>query len=193
MTALTKVILEGPLGKQFGREWEFAIDSPREALKMVDANKPGVFGWIKQNLAKYSRYQVICERRDGTVEELDNDSYPLNQGNLKSVRFVPVIEGASNVFKVVVGIVLVVVGAVFQQPWAVKIGVSLIVGGVIGALSPRPKMDSSGNREGDSKASYLFDGPANTTAQGSPVQLIYGRILAGSHSISAAVTVDQLM
>lgn len=191
MTALTKVILEGPLGKQFGREWEFAIDSPREALRMVEANSPGVFAWIKQNLQKYSRYRVVCERDDGVIEDLDNDTYLLNQGRLKSVRFVPLVEGASNVLKIVVGIVLIGVGIFFQQPWATKLGIAVLAAGVVGALSPRPKMDTTGNSEG--KASYLFDGPANTTAQGSPVQLIYGRVLAGSHAISAAVTVDQLM
>jgi len=191
VTALTKVILEGPLGKQFGREWEFAIDSPREALRMVEANSPGVFAWIKQNLQKYSRYRVVCERDDGVIEDLDNDTYLLNQGRLKSVRFVPLVEGASNVLKIVVGIVLIGVGIFFQQPWATKLGIAVLAAGVVGALSPRPKMDTTGNSEG--KASYLFDGPANTTAQGSPVQLIYGRVLAGSHAISAAVTVDQLM
>lgn len=191
MTTLTKVILEGPLGKQFGREWEFVIDSPREALRMVDANSPGVFAWIKQNLQKYSRYRVVCERDDGAIEDLDNDTFLLNQGRLKSVRFVPLVEGASNVLKIVVGIVLIAVGVFFQQPWATKLGIAVLAAGVVGALSPRPKMDTQGNSEG--KASYLFDGPANTTAQGSPVQLIYGRVLAGSHAISAAVTVDQLM
>lgn len=195
MTALTKVILEGPLGKQFGREWEFAIDSPREALRMVDANSPGVFAWIKQNLQKYSRYRVVCEREDGAIEDLDSDSYLLNRGRLKSVRFVPIVEGASNAFKVVVGIVMIafayfVPGA--WSPYLYKLGAALVLGGVVGALSPRPKMDTAGNST-EGKASYLFDGPANTTAQGSPVQLIYGRVLAGSHAISAAVTVDQLM
>ena len=192
MTALTKVILEGPLGKQFGREWEFAIDSPREALRMVDANSPGVFAWIKQNLQKYSRYRVVCERDDGVLEDLDNDTFLLNRGRLKSVRFVPLVEGASNVVKMVVGIVLIGVGLFAPgQQWALKLGIAVLAAGVVGALSPRPKMDTAGNTEG--KASYLFDGPANTTAQGSPVQLIYGRVLAGSHAISAAVTVDQLM
>lgn len=193
MTALTKVILEGPLGKQFGREWEFAIDSPREALRMVDANSPGVFAWIKQNLQKYSRYRVVCERDDGVLEDLDNDTFLLNRGRLKSVRFVPLVEGASNVLKIVVGIVLIGI-ALFvpgTSPWVMKLGIGLFAAGVVGALSPRPRADTTGNSEG--KASYLFDGPANTTAQGSPVQLIYGRVLAGSHAISAAVTVDQLM
>jgi len=39
----------------------------------------------------------------------------------------------------------------------------------------------------------ILDGPANTTEQGVPVQLIYGRCLVGSHPISMGVTVDQLM
>lgn len=189
---LTKVILEGPMGKEFGREWAFAINSPREALSMVNANKPGVFNWIRANLQKYATYRVVCEYEDGRVEELDKDAYML-KGRPALIRFVPLVEGASDVVRTIVGAILVVVGVVYEQPWMVNIGASMMIGGVIEMLSPRPKMDERNGAEGEGKSSYYFNGPANTTNQGVPVQLVYGRMLVGSHAISAAVTVDQLM
>lgn len=186
---LTKVILEGPMGKAFGREWAFQIDSPAEALRMIDANKPGVFTWIRANLKKYSTYKVICEYGNGRSEELDKDSYQL-AGKPTKIRFVPLIEGAGASGKLILGLVLVVAGAIFEQPWMMKIGATMMVSGFIEALSARPsKTDSSGAQVN----SHYFDGPTSNTTQGSPVPLIYGRILVGSHAISAAVTVDQLM
>lgn len=191
---LTKIILEGPMGKKFGKEWELVVDSPSEALRMIDANKPGLFAWIKQNLAKYNEYHVVCEYEDGTVEDLNDESYKLNR-KCKLIRFVPVIKGSggNGIWQTVLGIVLIVVGVVFETPNLIYMGAAMVIGGVAQMLAPKPKIadmdkDSGANNE----ASYFFDGPANTSTQGVPVQLIYGRCLVGSHTISAAVTVDQL-
>lgn len=193
---LTKVILEGPMGKKFGKEWELDVDSPSEALRLIEANKPGLFAWIKQNLEKYSEYNVVCEYEDGTTESLDDESYKLNR-QCKVIRFVPVIKGAGSIFRVVLGIVLIIVG-VFTTIFGdysgsvIMLGVGLLASGVAQMLAPKPKMNDNSGSSGKNEGSYFFDGPANTSTQGVPVQLIYGRCLVGSHTISAAVTVDQL-
>ena len=36
-------------------------------------------------------------------------------------------------------------------------------------------------------ASYNFNGPVNTTAQGNPVPLLYGELFVGSSTISAGI------
>lgn len=192
---LTKVILEGPLGKQFGREWELAAKSPREAISLIDANCPGVFNWMRSNAKKYSKYVVVCKTGD-RIEEFSEDQYQHQEGRFDEIRFVPVIEGAGNVARIVVGVIMIVIGYSFPvlAPYLYPMGAALILGGVAGMLAPKPKMnDSSGQGVADNRSSYYFDGPANTTAQGAPVPLIYGRCMVGSQTISAAVTVDQLM
>lgn len=196
---LTKVILDGPMGKQFGKHWELAVNSPSEALRMIDANQPGVFAWIKMNLDKYERYKVVVTYHDGRTEELNEDEYRLER-SVKSIRFTPIVEGAggNGVGQTILGIVLIVVG-VFTTIFGdysgsvIALGVSLLVGGVAQMLAPKPKMNDFEQAERKDKTSYYFDGPANTTMQGVPVQLIYGRCMVGSHGISAALTVDQLM
>lgn len=186
---LTKVILEGPMGKVFGRTWNLSVNSPNEALRMIDANKPGVFTWIRSNLEKYSHYKVICEYEDGRKEYLKEDEYPMER-KCKSIRFVPIVQGSGGVFQAIVGVVLIVVGVIWPNPALVAMGVGMLIGGVAAMLAPKPKKDDSSRSD---KTSYYFDGPANTTMQGVPVQLVYGKCLVGSHAISAAVTVDQLM
>lgn len=189
---LTTVTLDGAMGKQFGKRWELEINSPAEALRLIEANRPGLRAWVRQKLAKYSSYQVSCEYEDGKKELLDDGSYPLSR-KLKSIRFTPVIEGRGNAAKIVVGALLIVaslVATAYGFPMVGKMlfsmGASLVMTGVIGALSPQPKKDTPGS----TATSNYFDGPANTTAQGVPVQLIYGRVLAGSHAISAKMDID---
>ncbi len=190
---LTKVILEGPMGKACGRTWAFDISSPSEALRMVDANRPGVFNWIRNNLKKYEAYRVVCRYEDGKTEELDQGSYTLMNKPVE-IRFVPIVQGSGNAGRIILGAVLVIAGVWFQQPWLIQMGAGLIVGGVIGLLTPQPKLNSSDEKESKNKTSHFFDGPVNTTEQGVPVQLIYGEtVLVGSHAISAEVSIDQLM
>ena len=195
---LTKITLDGPMGRKFGKKWELEVNSPSEALRLIDANKPGVFTWIRSNLKKYSRYRVICEYEDGRIEHLSQEEYAFER-KCKSIRFVPVIEGAggNGIFQTIIGIVLIVVGVVFEMPNLIYAGAAMLIGGVAAMLAPKPKIgggvDTMSGSERKDKTSYYFDGPANTTQQGVPVQLIYGECLVGSHSISAAVTVDQLM
>ena len=83
---------------------------------------------------------------------------------------------------------MVYAGGVMGQPWMVSAGWGMIVGGVIGLLTPVPKTPGSA----DNGNSYYFNGPVNTVQQGVPVPLIYGRCLVGSQIISAHTSVDQI-
>lgn len=189
---LTKVILNGPMGKQFGKVWDLAVDSPAHALKLIDANKPGVFNWIRANLPKYATYRVTVEYEDGRKEDMDNDSVAMHQ-KAKTIRFTPMTEGGGAVARVVIGAVLVALAFVpgFQgaSTQLIAAGSAMILGGIVAMLAPKPKVD----KKEEGKSSYYFDGPSSTTGQGNPVQLTYGRCLVGGHTISAAVTVDQLL
>lgn len=193
---LTTVTLYGPLGKEFGRDWKLAVSSPAEALRLIEANKPGFKNWIRNSLGKYDRYKVIVDYHNGTKEHLDKDSFPLQRA-VKRIRLVPIIAGAGGGFgKMILGVLLIALsftpfGAPFA-PFLQGAGVMLVLGGVTELISPRPKKsEDAGIREDGT--SYFFDGPVNTTQQGVPVPLMYGRVLAGSHAISAKVTVDQLL
>lgn len=199
---LTKVRLEGSLGKRFGRDWEFDIQTPIEALRMIDANVGGVFAWIKQNLKKYDRYRVICTYEDGSKDSIGPEELTMNK-RVTMIRFVPILEGSSAAARFVIGAILVVVGTfmigfswgTLSGPggWMVGLGASMMVGSAIEMLSPKPNLNGGENYESKNKTSRYFDGPVNTTAQGVPVPLIYGeKILVGSHSIYGSVTIQQL-
>lgn len=193
---LTEVTLYGPLGKEFGRDWKLAVSSPAEAMRLIEANKPGFRNWIRNNLKNYDRYKVIVDYHDGKKEHLDQDTFQLER-TVKRIRFVPIVTGAGGgIGKMILGAILIYVGfAVLPGgPLALAVmgaGTALMLRGVTELISPRPKKQDANIREDGT--SYFFDGPVNTTQQGVPLPLIYGRVLVGSHAISAKVTVDQLL
>jgi len=94
--------------------------------------------------------------------------------------------------QIILGVVLVAVGfftfgatstAVMAM---IAAGVAMTASGAITMLSPQPK----GNTDSDSvenRASYMFNGPVNTTAQGNPVPYFAGHLRVGSCVISAGI------
>lgn len=190
---LTTVRLDGVMGRKFGKSWELAVSSPAEALRLIEANRPGLRAWVVANKAKYDAYRIVCVFDSGREEVLDDDTFPIHHGQLKSIRFTPVVSGASGgIGKIVVGALLIAasfVAPALISPFLFNLGAAMILGGVIEALSPRPKVQD-GN--GTDISSYYFDGPVNTDRQGAPVPLIYGRVMAGSHPISASINVDEV-
>lgn len=192
---LTTVILEGAMGRTFGRKWRLAIKSPREALAMIEANRPGLRTWMRAKLQQYTHYKVVCEYQNGRKEALGEQEFRTLQGQPVVIRFVPLIQGAKGFTKVLLGAALIAIsfipGLQGISSYVFKFGVSLVIGGVVDMLTPRPKTSDQTPRK--DKTSYYFDGAVNTTGQGVPVQLIYGRLRVGSHVISAGVSVDQLM
>lgn len=193
---LTKVRLDGVMGKKFGKEWELDVSSPAEALRMIEANSPGLKSWVIQNREKYNAYRVVCVYEDGREEALGDDTYVATRTNLKSIRFSPTVAGSSGVVKVIVGALLIVgsfyataAGFPMLGKAMFQVGVTLALAGVIEILSPRPKLPDGPD---DSRKSFYFDGAANTEMQGRPIPLIYGRVLTGSHPISASISVDEI-
>ncbi|AHC48245.1 Phage tail assembly protein I [Achromobacter xylosoxidans NBRC 15126 = ATCC 27061] len=67
-----------------------------------------------------------------------------------------------------------------------SMGVSLALGGVVQMLSPQQRALSAADRP-ENGASYNFNGPVNTSAQGNPVPVLYGRMIIGSATVSAGI------
>ena len=188
---LTKVRLKGVMGKKFGEEWELAVSSPAEALRLIEANEPGVEAWIANNAETYAHYRVTVVYADDREEDLSDNDYPMLRNGLKEIIFEPIVQGASGIVRAIVGVVAMVAGFVFGNPYLFKFGAAMFMSGVVELLSPRPKtrnQDDSGSSE-----SYYFNGPVNTQRQGNPVPLIYGkRVLVGSQPISASISIDEI-
>jgi predicted phage tail protein len=68
----------------------------------------------------------------------------------------------------------------------------LILGGVAGMISPQPTMGNlTSGRESARLESFSFSGIVNTSKQGMPVPIAYGRLFVGSAVISSGLDVNQ--
>ena len=197
MSELVHVQLGGPMAKHFGRHWHLKVRNTKQALDLIEANKPGFKAWMKRNIKTYDSYHIQITNKQGHKWSVDESEYQMlgQSDNIAKIRITPVPRGSGGSafgwFQTVVGAALLVVSAVVM-PALAPLGLSLMMGGISQIISPQATNESV--RQADNSNSYYFDGPQNTENQGNPVQLIYGEeILVGSQVVSSSITIDQLM
>jgi len=71
-----------------------------------------------------------------------------------------------------------------------KMGAAIAVQGIAQMLAPKPNKPTSTTV--DNGSSYNFNGPVNTTNQGVPIPLCYGRLIVGAAVISASVVSEDI-
>lgn len=194
---MKKVKLLGELGKKFGRSFNLDVKTPAEAVRALSANFPEFKDYLLESEKRGIGYKVMVGKEPQPIEGL-----ALPSGK-KDIKIVPIIMGSkSGMTQFVIGAALLV-AAIYYPPMATvaygtttyativgSIGISMMIGGVVQMLTPIPKMDAS--ETPDNKPSYVFNGAVNTTAQGYPVPVGYGRMIVGSAVISAGISTEEL-
>lgn len=204
---MTTIFLYGELAKKFGPVWKLAVSSVGEAIRAIEANKPGLIEYLAESGDRGVKFRVKVN--GGVVAE--EDQLRMNR-KIDTIRISPVVRGSkSKAFGLILGIILIALAVITQQYWATTwigkatifgtklttvvgmMGVSMAIGGVATLLAPTP--DSPGAIDnGEGKQSYLFNGPENTTTQGGPVPICYGGpILVGSQVISAGIHTEDTL
>lgn len=185
--------LHGSLKKKFGEFFKFDVATPREAFAFLIRQVKG----FKEAL-EAGRFVIICGSTKGGVS-LAADELHFQFGNEKEMHVIPYIGGAGghlkDIVKIVVGFAIIVVSGFFGFVPGMLFGAGLVFQGVAGFLTPRPDLNgnSYNQREApDQRPSFLFTGPVNTSQQGLPVPLVYGRIRVGSQVISSGVQTEVL-
>lgn len=177
MTVLKTVYLHGVLGEKYGHEHRFVLNNPREAISALQANFPT----FRADYFKFPFYGVIC---DGENRHPDNCKDVGLSPFSKEIHLVPMIEGRFTGI-IIAGLAALNITGTFATLLAGVIQVGLLFG-ISLLLAPKPP-DTDQKKDDN----YLFSGPENTTSQGAPVPLIYGRCFVGSVVGSAGVDVAQ--
>ena len=209
---LRKIKLYGPLAEFIGRRvLQADIATAAEAVRFLVANFPGV----EQHMAD-QHYRVSTGAVDLTLDEVH---YPAGQ---EEVRIVPVVVGAGGAAgKIILGAALIafaiaagpagLFSTTLYGPFATglsvttgftlgstaalaigSLGAALVLGGVSQLLSPVPKVAQGVDTQSDPRKSYSFSGIQQTSRQGVPVPVVYGKTLTGSVVISAGVDTMQV-
>lgn len=194
MSEIKTVKLSGSMARLFGREHRLAVKSPAEAIRALCATRPGFEKYLMESKDNGINFAVFSGANNLEESELKNPA------GADVIRFIPVPIGSkkNGVLQIIVGVVLIAVGAVVQymmggapnpiSNYLYGAGISMIVGGVVAMLTPVPKNQE---RKDDERKSYVFNGSVNVRAQGNPAPLLYGELIVGSAVISAGIsTVD---
>lgn len=198
----------GALRKRLGQcRFQFEADTPAQAIKALCVNFPGLDKWLIDSEQDGVGYRVTIGREKIGEDDVSPMLMPWSEREVFSIT--PVVAGAGATGRIIAGIALFAIatlataggGAIFGAAIAKNIGflaatqtlgASLVLGGVAQMLSPAPTF--SGLERGKEAArleSFSFAGIVNTTQQGMPVPVCYGRAYIGSAVISSGLDVDQ--
>jgi predicted phage tail protein len=179
--------LYGKLGALFGRVHKLAVNSPAEAVRALGVLYPGFNAFLSESKSKGLAFAVFIGKSNLDVKQLHNPP------GKEDIRIAPVAVGrkSGGIFMAIVGVVLIVVGAMTSNPALMMAGAGMLFGGVM-MMNTQQQKGLGTDDKAANRPSYNFNGAVNTEAQGHCVPLAYGENMVGSAVISAGIyTEDQ--
>jgi predicted phage tail protein len=206
----------GALRKRLGQcRFEFDVNTPAQAIKALCVNFPGLDKWLIDSEKDGVGYRVAISKEKVTEENVAPMLLPFSDREVFSIT--PVVAGAGRGAGLVfAGIALIGLSAVsfgaggafagafgttgigaaagsataFGSIALLKVGAYLTLSGIAQAISPQPDLDSTLD-EAVQLESFTFSNVLNTSRQGLPVPIAYGRVFVGSAVLSSGLDVDQ--
>ncbi len=154
-------------------------------------------------------FSFLVNSFDGIQEHIEQQEYCIMAGNINitedlidlklkdEIKIIPVVHGdlffllagagalfAGATISAMTGALATIIGGALTS-----IGINMLVSGVTNMLFPPPKPPTNKSHEQD--PSFIFNGTANISKQGVPINILYGELLVGSNTISANVDTDQ--
>ncbi|WP_186424783.1 tail assembly protein [Cupriavidus metallidurans] len=183
--------LYGKLGAKFGRVHRLAVDSASEAVRALSVILPGFMKELANSKECGITYAVFSGKNNLEVEQL---THPVGNDD---IRIAPILQGSKRggLFQTILGVALIALavwnptslGMTSQMAFGMGMaGATMALGGIVQMLSPQSRGLSTKDSP-ENGASYNFNGPVNTSAQGNPVPVLYGRMIVGSAVISAGI------
>lgn len=176
---LKTIKLYGVLGKKFGKEFHLAVESTREAVKALSVQVPGFEQFMLTAHEQGIAFAVFQDDENISEDQIDFET------GAKVIKIVPKVIGAggNGILQTILGAVMIVVGVITQQYWAVGMGVGMMIGGIAQMLAP--KVDTEDQNQDGNKANKGFGGAVTTIAQGNPVPILYGQREVGGFIVNA--------
>ena len=206
----------GALRKRLGQcRFEFDVATPAQAIKALCVNFPGLDKWLIDSEKDGVGYRVAVSREKATEENVAPLLMPFSDKEVFSIT--PVVAGAGRgVGSIFAGIALIGLSAVsfgaggafagafgatgigagasataFGSIALLKVGAYLTLSGIAQAISPQPELNSTLD-ESVQLESFTFSNVVNTSRQGMPCPIAYGRVFVGSAVLSSGLDVDQV-
>jgi len=206
----------GALRKRLGQcRFEFDVTTPAQAIKALCVNFPGLEKWLIDSEKDGVGYRVAVSKEKVTEENVAPLLLPFSDREVFSIT--PVVAGAGRgTGAILTGLALITLAVVTygssltftggvlaakagltgfaatgaaMAAAAIPVGIGLVLTGIAQALSPQPEPTSI--EESAQLESFSFSNVVNTSRQGLPVPIAYGRVVVGSSVISSYVDTVQ--
>ena len=206
----------GALRKRLGQcRFEFDVATPAQAIKALCVNFPGLEKWLIDSEKDGVGYRVAVSKEKATEENLAPLLMPFSEKEVFSIT--PVVAGAGRgTGSILAGIALIGLSAVsfgaggafagafgatgigagasataFGSIALLQVGAYLTLSGIAQAISPQPALNTTLD-ESVQLESFTFSNVVNTSRQGMPCPIAYGRVFVGSAVLSSGLDVDQV-
>lgn len=212
---MTDIYLYGNLAEKYGAHHKFDIANVAQSVRALSVNHKGFAadfrdGFYDVKIGHDSvREDMLLFRNAGRAIHIE----PIAQGGkrsggIKAIAGVallaiatagaasaalPWLSGAAAVGNGLGATAFTIAG--YSVTWgsiASSAGLMLLQG-VSGMLTSQPKADYSARNPVDQRASFLFNGATNRSADGTALQLVYGEFKVGSIVASAGIYIEQLL
>ena len=190
----------GALRKRLGQcRFEFDVATPAQAIKALCVNFPGLDKWLIDSEKDGVGYRVAISKEKITRDNPAPLLMPFGSSEVFSIT--PVVAGAGRgVGQIFLGLGIIAaavfipgLGLGLSGAVVTKVGLfggALLLNGIAAAISPQPDVTSI--EESAQLESFTFSNVVNTSKQGLPVPIAYGRVFVGSAVLSSGLDVDQL-
>ena len=202
----------GALRKRLGQcRFEFDVATPAQAVKALCVNFPGLEKWLIDSEKDGVGYRVAVSKEKVTEQDVSPLLMPFSEREVFSIT--PVVAGAGRgAGQFLLGAALIAASFAFPGGGAFSfysysgvaagsgamtaigtavsyLGAGLVLQGIANVISPQPP--STALDEAVQLESFTFSNVVNTSRQGMPVPIAYGRVFAGSAVLSSGLDVDQ--
>jgi len=176
----------------FKADWELEVTTPGEALRAIDANRPGFL-----QAADAGDYIVLLVDKDNTdlirqvTIELSSAPWgdeilwviPRIGGEVQAAMLIPYLAWAGYAAEFIANVAAIII----------NIGISLATSAIANVITGNKKSVRAGETEHyESKPSFISNGPVNVVRAGHPYPIIAGRFLCGSIVLSSQVHVKDI-
>jgi len=186
----------GALRKRLGQcRFEFDVATPAQAIKALCVNFPGLDKWLIDSEQDGVGYRVAVSKEKVTEKNIAPLLMPFSDKEVFSIT--PVVAGAGRGgTQILIGAALIGasfipgIGGAFVVSTLQTLGASLTLQGIATLISPQPGPPSI--EEAVQLESFTFSNVVNTSRQGMPCPIAYGRLFVGSAVLSSGLDVDQV-
>jgi len=179
-TTLIKISLEGSLKEKYGSPFHMAINSPAEAIRALCSQLKGF-----RDEFNAGNFQVFREN-DGAKEVINGKNCDVGISN-DEIIISPMIAGRGG--SISFG------GASFTPLDLIAPLVTIPLKIAQDIIEPYFKVATPGydkRTPANQRSSFIFNGPANVSAQGIAIPLVYGLMRTGSRVISQGIISEEV-